>query len=334
MKVYVFSIFLILSALLTPVQGKTFGYLSFEYIKGQDQSDVSNGSFRNSQLGLIFSDEITAKIDYVSEIRFKKDSRIELEQAWVRFKLSSLFNFQLGLYIVPFGKYNQLNRPHQTMLINEPLNVEKMFPSSWRDMGILLEGRSRSFFYSAYLGNGLSESEDLKGSQQFKDNNLDKAKGGRVGLALSQQFEIAFSYYRGRYDDENKRGLVLQGLDLIWTSEGFQILSEYSKANLENPENFLEGKVEGYFVQVSFELDNLRPVVSYQRLKYEDPFHGRGYISPDPGEGTSEEKSRWALGFVYFASQNVFLKFEYDFNREKGIELKENSYSFQVALSF
>ena len=336
MKVRIFCIFLILSVFLAPVcvLGKTSGYLSFEYIKGQDQSDLVDGSFRNSQFGLIFSDKIAPRIDYAAEFRFKEESRIELEQAWVGFNLSNLMNFKLGLYIVPFGKYNLINRPHQTMLINAPLIVEKMFPPSWRDMGVQLEGRAGNIFYSGYWGNGLFESENLGGSQQFEDNNLNKAKGARLGTALGQSFEVAFSYYRGKYDEENERDLILEGIDLIWSSEGFQILSEYLRGTLQNPENFSEGKVEGYYIQVSFESSNFRPVASYQRLKYEDPFHGQGFSSADPGAGISEEKKRWTLGVVYFASENVFLKFEYDFNREKDLEIKNNSYSFQVSLSF
>lgn len=334
MKARIFSLFLVFSLLLAPVQGRTSGYLSFEYVKGQEETDVSHGSFQNPQGGLIFSENIAAKIDYVFEIRLKRENRVEIEQAGVGFNISNSINLKLGLYIVPFGKYNQSNRPHQTMLINEPLNVEKMFPSSWRDIGILAEGRVRSFFYSVYLGNGLSEKEDLRGSQQFMDNNTDKGKGGRAGLALSESLEVAYSYYRGKYDDGNQRDIVLQGVDLIWSYEGFQILSEYSRAKLENPENFLDGKVEGYFAQVSFSLDGLSPVVSYQRVKYEDPFHGVGFISPDGGEGILEEKSRWALGLVYLVSRNVFLKLEYDLNREKGLELKDNSLRIQVALSF
>ena len=336
MKVRIFSILLILSVFFAPVHvlGKISGYLSFEYIKGQDQSDQADGSFRNSQLGLIFSDEIAPRIDYVAEIRFKEESRIELEQAWVGFNLSDLLNFKLGLYLVPFGKYNQANRPHQTMLINAPLIIEKMFPASWRDVGVRLEGRTGNIYYSAYWGNGLYESENLGGSQQFRDNNLNKAKGARLGAALGQSLEVAFSYYKGKYDEENERDLIFQGIDLIWSSEGLQILSEYLKGTVQNPENFSEGKVEGYYVQASFESGNLRPVVSYQRLKYEDPFHGQGFISPDPGAGISEEKNRWSLGLVYFASETVFLKFEYDFNREKDPEIKDNSYSFQVCLSF
>ncbi len=74
--------------------------------------------------------------------------------------------------------------------------------------------------------------------------------------------------------------------------------------------------------------------MSYQRLKYEDPFHGQGFSSAGPGAGISEEKNRWAFGLVYFASENVFLTFEYDLNREKDLEIKDNSFSFQVAISF
>lgn len=336
MKVRIFSIFLILSVFLAPVRvlGKISGYLSFEYIKGQDQSDQADGSFRNSQLGLIFSDEIAPRIDYVAEIRFKEETRIELEQAWVGFNLSNLMNFKLGLYIVPFGKYNQANRPHQTMLINAPLIVEKMFPLSWRDIGIQLDGRTGNLFYSAFWGNGLFESENLGGSQQFRDNNLNKAKGARLGATVSQSLEVAVSYYRGKYDEDNERDLIFQGIDLIWSSEGLQIISEYLMGKVQNPENFSEGKIEGYYVQGSFESGKLRPVVSYQRLKYEDDFHGQGFIYPVPGAGISEEKNRWSFGLVYFASENVFLKFEYDLNREKDPKIKDNSYSFQACLSF
>ena len=336
MKVRIFSILFILSLFLVPlrVQGKISGYLSFEYVRGQEQTDLTDGSFGKSQLGLIFSDELAPRIDYVAEIRFKEESRIEIEQAWVGFNLSNSLNFRLGMYVVPFGKYNQMNRPHQTMLINAPLIIEKMFPSSWRDIGIQLEGRTGGIYYSAYIGNGLYESENLEGSQQFKDNNLNKAKGARLGAALGQSFEVAFSYCTGKYDEANERDLTLQGVDLIWSSEGLQILAEYLKAILQNPESFAEGKVEGFYIQASLESGILRPVVSYQRLKYEDPFHGQGFSSADTGAGIFEEKKRWTLGFVYFASENVFLKFEYDFNREKDLEIKDNSYSFQVSLSF
>ena len=325
MKARLFVLIFAFSFLLTPVMGETNGYFSIGYAKGQRQGDVSKGSFLNPQLGLLFSGDVSERMDYVSEIRFKSENSIELEQALVRFKPSDSFHLSLGLFLVPFGRYNQSNRPHQTQLINSPLNVESMFPSSWRDMGLLIEGKFGGLFYSAYLGNGLAEAEDLSGAQQFRDNNKNKGKGGRVGLTLSQGFDLAYSYYRGKYDDENTRDLVLQGVDVIWRNQDFQILSEYSKAHLENPDGFNAGKAEGYFVQLSLEGSRLQPVASYQRIKYTDPFHGAGI---------SEQRSRWTVSLVFAAADNVSLSFEYNFNSEKETKLKNNSFLAQIAISF
>jgi hypothetical protein len=325
MKTRIFVLIIVFSFLLTPVMGETNGYFSIGYAKGQKQADVPKGSFLNPHLGLLFWGDVNEKIDYVSEIRFKRENSIELEQALIRFKSSDSFNLSLGLFLVPFGRYNQSNRPHQTQLINFPLNVEKMLPSSWRDMGLLVEGEFSGFYYSAYLGNGLGEAEDLSGAQQFRDNNTDKGKGGRVGLTLSRGFDVAYSYYRGKYDEENTRDLVLQGVDIVWQNQDFQILYEYSKAHLENPDGFEPGKAEGYFIQLSLKGSRLQPVASYQRIKYQDPFHG---------EGISEERSRWTAGLVFAASENLFLSFEYDFNSEKKTKLKDNSFLAQVVLSF
>ncbi|UCC40021.1 MAG: hypothetical protein JSV96_00745 [Candidatus Aminicenantes bacterium] len=335
MKLRILSVFLLFFVLLTPVQGRITGYLSFKYVKGQAQTDISHGSFQNAQFGLIFSGDIASKIDYTSEIRFHEEDRVEIYQALAGFKPSDSFVLKLGLYLVPFGKYNLSNRPHQTLLINSPLNVEKIFPSSWRDIGILVEGKISRLGYSAYIGNGVRESETLEGGQQFKDNNTDKGKGLRIGFSLSREIELGYSFYNGKYDEGNKRDLTLHGFDLTWITREYYISSEYTRGYLENPENFQKGEAEGYFIQISFDIGNLRPVVSYQWLKYEDPFHGQGYIPPGyAGGGISEEKTRWALGFLYIASENIFFKLEYDINKEKNLEIKDNTVSAQVAISF
>jgi hypothetical protein len=334
-KPKILSIVLLYFVFFSPVYGEIKGFLSFEYAKGQPQTDLSHGTFRNAQFGLIFSGDIASKVDYTSEVRFQEEDQVGIYQALVGIKPSDSFILKLGLFLVPFGKYNQSNRPHQTLLINSPLNIEKMFPSSWRDMGVLVEGKISGLAYSAYIGNGVRESETLKGGQQFKDNNADKGKGIRIGFSLSQEFEVGYSLYTGKYDEGNKRDLTLHGFDLTWMAEDFHIFSEYTRAYMENPENFQKGEVEGYFVQVSLNVDRLRPVVSYQWLNYEDPFHGQGYTLPDySGGGVFEKKTRWALGLLFIASENVFFKVEYDMNREKGFEIKDDTISAQAAVSF
>jgi hypothetical protein len=334
MRIRIFLVFIFLFLTFAPAQGKINGYFSLSYIKGQKQTDFYQGSFQNAIFGLIFSGDATEKIDYTAELRLEEGS-LELEQLFLGFKPSDAFSLKLGLYLVPFGRYNQFNRAYQTALVNSPLSVATTFPLSWKDIGVLMEGKLGSFFYSAYLGNGLAEGENLSQSQQLKDNNADKGKGGRVGMALSEHVAVAYSFYKGKYDERNLRDLVLQGLDLTWSEQSFEVLAEYSRANLENPENFNEGRTEGYFIQVSFNAEKLQPVLCYQAMRYNDPFHGPGFVGPDhQGEGISEKKSRWALGLRYLISEAGSLKLEYDFNREEGVNLKDDIFSIQVALSF
>ena len=320
--------------MLLPASGEINGYLSLEYIQGQGQHEFQLGTFRNAQIGIILSGEISAKVDYAAEVRTNQ-YKIELEESWIRFKPSEAFSLRIGLYLVPFGRYNQFNRPHQTMLILPPLNVEETYPSRWKDLGILADGKMGPFFYSAYLGNGLAEKESLAEGQQFEDNNKDKAKGLRVGIFLSQQLAVGYSYYKGKYDNPGARDLKMQGLDLTWVTKDFQVVGEYSQAKLENPEFYSSGKVEGYFVQVLLDMGRFRPLFSYQRLEYKDSFHGRGFVEPIyPGGGISENKNRWILGFVYYFQPSFFIKFEYDFNREKQVELKNDALVIQAVLSF
>jgi len=53
--------FLLIFSLIPFLHGETRGYLSFEYIKGQDQADVSHGSFQNAQVGLFFQVQLRQK---------------------------------------------------------------------------------------------------------------------------------------------------------------------------------------------------------------------------------------------------------------------------------
>jgi predicted porin len=331
---FIFILFL-LFAVPTVAQVKVNGYLSFEYLKGEKQSGFHQGSFQNARAGLITTGQIAPRFDFALEARLRGEYQVELEQAWAGFKASEAFSLKLGLFLVPFGKYNQSNRPHQTLLIRSPLNLEDTYPASWRDIGVLAEGKIGIFLYSAYLGNGLAEAENLRGGQQFNDNNSDKGKGTRIGLLLAQKFEVGVSYYRGKQDERNERNLRLLGFDLSWDIESFQVLAEYSKGEMENPSPGAKGKAEGYFVQLSFPVDRFNAVVSYQDFSYKDAFHGPGFQKPAiSGQGIDEDSQRWALGLDYSFSQNLLLKLEYDFNKARDRNLKANLFLAQVALSF
>jgi len=319
---------------IVEAETKTNGYLSFEYSRDLKDAEKKPDSFQNIQLGLIFSGSLSQSIGYLAELRLS-EGEIKAEQAWIRFFFSYSFRLKMGLYLVPFGKYNLYGRPHETFLIREPLNIVHTYPSNWRDIGILFEGRIGSINYAVFAGNGLSEGINLNSGQQFMDNNNNKGFGGRLSWFLSQSFEVAYSYYRGKADSENQRNIVLKCIDVTWSMQDFKLTGEYTQGDLENPGGFPSGNTDGYFIQASLPLQKIHTVVSYQKVNYSDPFHGQGFVSPlVPGAGIQFNQSRWAFGVVFVPSTNVLIKLEYDLNKDESIDKKKAAITLQAALSF
>ncbi len=333
------SALLILCAafLASPVgaQFKLSGYLSAQYEKGESESEFPGGTFGKARAGLFFTGTAQNFLDYALELRFKTENRLEIEEAWVGFSTSSAFHLKLGVYLVPFGKYNTFSRPHQTLFIQPPLTQAQIYPESWRDVGVMAEGSTSFLRYAVYIGNGLKEDLDLGAAQQFKDNNKNKSLGGRVGILLSQAFELGLSYYRGKYDDADERNLEYRGLDLSWNTAAFRLLYEYTEARVENPVDFTPGRAAGHFALLALSWGEFSPFGSYQTFEYKDEFHGPGFgLTELPGSGIFSDGSRWAIGLSYLVSSNLLLKVEYDFNREEGLALKNDSFLAQVAFQF
>lgn len=317
----------ILSSLALPAraQVKYGGYLSLEYIKGQAESPFPHGNIENLLAGFLAAGQVGQKFGFAVEVRSQNVETFDLVQAWAGFIPSETFTARVGLYLVPFGAWNTASRPHETLLVRTPLNLEFLYPQTWRDLGVLVQGRIGVLSYAGYLGNGLAEGETTAVVQQFRDNNTDKAKGGRLGLSLGQEFQAGVSYYTGKYDDLDQRDLTLQGADFSWVTPQWEVHGEFSKSFLENPEPFPRGESEGFSIWGCMSFRGFQPVGSFQKLKFTDPFHIGGLAL---------DRSRWTAGLRYVLSSTLFVKFEYDWNKEKGIALENNQWQLQVGLSF
>jgi hypothetical protein len=307
-------------------QVKYGGYLSLEYLKGQEASAYALGSLQNIRAGFLATGVVGTKFGFALEARSWSESLVQVEQAWVGFLPSKSFNIKAGLYLVPFGIWNQASRPHETLLVGTPLNLEFLYPPSWRDLGLLVDGQFGILTYAAYIGNGLQEADSLAGGQQFADNNKDKGKGGRLGLVIGQGVQAGVSYYTGKYDNLNERSLTLEGADFAWVTPQWEVRAEATKGIIKNPESFGDGKSEGYSIWMVMSFAHLQPVGSFQKVKYEDPFHG--------GEGgISVNQSRWTAGFRFILGPNLFVKAEYEWNQETP-KLKNNLVRVQAAFGF
>lgn len=311
------------------------GYFSLDFLRGQAAGVAPHGSVENIQAGLILSGAWTKQLEYALEFRSKENMRLEIEQAWAGLAWSDALQVRLGVFLVPFGRYNSANRPFETPLVQMPVPAAAAFPASWRELGAMAEGKTGFLRYSAWIGNGLAEGRDFASGQQFRDNNKNKAWGGRLGLMLEDAFEVGGSYTKGKVAASDERALTMMGADATWINGGLKISGEYFRSEIANPEPYAAGRAEGWFVLGSYDLGGLSAIVSYQKLVYSDEFHGQGFAGPSgPGLGISEDLRGWSVGLTAPLVAGLVLKAEYDFNREPRLELKNDVFRAQIAARF
>jgi hypothetical protein len=317
----------LLVGLALPAHGqvKLGGYLSLEYIKGQADSDYSRGDVQNLLAGFLARGEIERKFGFALEARARGVSSFDLVQAWAGYFPSKAFTVRAGLFLVPFGAWNLASRPHETLLIRTPLNLEYLYPASWRELGLLLEGETSGLTYALYIGNGLAETDGPVAAQQFTDNNGDKGKGGRLGLVIGQAIRAGVSFYTGKYDESNMRDLILQGADLTWVTNYWEIHGEYTKGVLENPQPFEKGRSEGFAIWTTMKYRTVQPIGSFQKVKFTDSYHGGGI---------DLDQSRWTAGLRWIVGAALFIKAEYNWNKVEGLDIKNDQFQVQVGLSF
>lgn len=325
---------LILAPLALRGEIRSGGYLSFSFAKGQEDSGLKQGSFLDLQGGLYLNGMIASKLTYILELRLRSEAKLEMEQALVDFSLGAAGDARMGLFLVPFGKYNESNRPHQTALIRTPVNLAGLYPASWRDIGLMVQGRIGILRYAAYLGNGLGEKDGAAAGQLFRDINKDKGAGGRAGFVIGEGFEAGASLYSGKYDQVNALRLTLEGADLTWVTTDYEVRGEITKAVWKNPGGAVQGESNGYYVLVALNFGGLQPVVSYQWTNPGDLSLGVPLVAPVEGPEAPGERSRWAFGARYAFGPSFLVKIEYDVNREKGPALKNNLLQIQAAISF
>ncbi len=318
-----------------PSQLKFNGYFSFEAVRGDSGLPSTSWNLTNLRGGLVFSGELSDGLMFALEPAFSPGEGLDLIQAWAGLALAEGVGIKAGLFLVPFGKYNLSRRPHETTLIRDPSPLGVAYPVHWRELGVAGQASFRGFNFAVFAGNGLAEAEDFASGQQLRDNNRNKSWGGRIGVAVSNQFELGGSYYQGKADADNTRTLMMWGADASWQTQSLRAIAEYTRAEIENPSPWTKGTAEGWFALLEIRWGQFIPAASYQNRRIDDPFHGPGFAgSTAPGLGIDLEETRWALGLAATLGANLLLKIEYDRERGRGETAWTSGVRAQAAVHF
>jgi hypothetical protein len=297
------------------------GYFSFSYLQGRGEGEAARGSLEGLEGGLALTGLLTMTMDYRLEVRSRSEASFALVEAWLGFNLAKAFNVRAGLYLVPFGRYNRLNRPHENLFIQSPLVFEEAYPAGWRDLGLSASGQVSFVLYALSLGNGLGEDAEGAPAQQFRDNNGSKDVCGRLGIRWRQGIETAVSYSRQVFSSEGARHADYLGADASWVTENYHVLGEFVRAEREEAAGGRRTS-EGWHVLLALDYKALWPTVGYQSLK------------TTPPEGPAAKRTRWTLGLAWAVFPGAWLKAEYAWNREPGAEIADDLLSLQLAASF
>jgi hypothetical protein len=244
------------------------------------------------------------------------------EQAYIEYDRCEWLNVQAGRFLVPLGQWNLNHDVFDHKSIAYPLmylgheeeelalqgGPRPIVSTGYTDIGVLAygsvwPGSNDQIWYGGYVCNGRFGGTDIEWLDLWntvRDNNSNKALGGRLVWTHGDNLSIGGSYQAGRYDVQNKLRYQLQGVDLYCrVAKRVNIRAEY----LRNPvDSFTQGyKKTGWYVSADTPVGKKHEVVvMYSRLR------------ESPAQRV-EEIARTTVGFNTFLTRSLKLKTELDF---------------------
>lgn len=202
------------------------GYTEFNYV---DRGDTIS-RFDQNRTVLEFGAQVHENIQFYMELEYEHgavisgpgttEGELELEQAWVDFKLFDQAVFRAGQIIVPIGRYNIYHEGWANNFVDRPLMHRRITPTTWWEEGVGFHGQALDtdylgISYEAYLFNP-GRADRISPGGGFRNLRLngdapiyDSKKAGAFRVAFeparnaqwfADHFEVGISGYFSGYD--------------------------------------------------------------------------------------------------------------------------------------
>ncbi len=208
---------------------------------------------------LFFGHKFNKRISFFSEMELEDakivggslSGEISMEQLFLKFGINNDVYITAGLFIPRIGIVNENHLPTIFNGNDRPFVEQLLIPSTWREIGVSLYGRSRripGFNYSCAIMNGLN-SQNFGGGNgiregRFEGNNASAGNLAFTGALLyyRQGFRFQASAYYG-----GSAGLVKRVADSLQLNSGVlgtPVFLTEANVQYQNPNGF-EFKVLG-----------------------------------------------------------------------------------------
>lgn len=192
-----------------------------------------------------------------SEIEYELGTReIDLEQAFISWRVRPEFDFRAGIIVPPIGRFNTYHDSNLNILTLRPLINQYIVPTAYRDAGVGVRGVFRlphemKLSYEADIVNGFqatnadgkttpfsriygqsSAAEPISIAFQAKRNS--KAVASRVGFSPILGLEFGLSTYAGTFtnQDDPKKSATIVFFDASYQRGPFVLNGEYGRSNI------------------------------------------------------------------------------------------------------
>jgi hypothetical protein len=231
------------------------GYGSAFYQRNTNQQTAS---VRLERAILFVGHQFNSKISFFSEMEVEnakvdgKGGEIAMEQAFLKFNLSSTRYITAGLFIPRIGILNENHLPVNFNGTERPIVEQLIIPATWRELGVGFYGRSKKLplNYSIAILNGLNSAAFEHGSG-IREGRFEGRNATANNLAITgaiqyyyKDFTFQVSGYAG-----GSNGLSKRSSDSLQLSSGIFGMPVYlGEANVRWSYNGWNAKALGAYI--------------------------------------------------------------------------------------
>jgi hypothetical protein len=238
------------------------GYGDFQFRQSSINERADGGgtpTFQNTRMVLGIAAVLAEKqnIIFNSEIEYEFGSReIDIEQAYVEWKIRPQFAFRGGIIVPAIGRFNTYHDSYLNLTTIRPLINQFIVPTAYRDAGMGVRGRLKlphkvKLTYEVDVVNGMfgknadneptpfsrllgQSSASEPGLFAFQAQHRRKAVVGRIGLSPFEGLELGASAYNGKFNDlgEHRQSATILFLDGSYHRNALIINAEYGRSNI------------------------------------------------------------------------------------------------------
>jgi len=337
------------------------GYAQIDY--NRPKNEISNIDLHRMVLfvGYQFND----KVSFESEIEFEHVKELEVEQAFINYRLGSNITAKAGLMLVPMGLINQTHEPTTFFTVNRPSQDRNIIPTTWSQIGIGLSGiiNNLSIKYQAYIFNGIKSYQN--GTPFLR--GIDGLRKGRrnVAEAFSSQanFSAKINYFgltglniglAGYFGNTQTTDLTLKdsyvgvsmiGLDAVYQKNNWIVRGQYVVNNLSNTaayNNFtgrdIGSKMTGFYLESGYNILPFFNRKASEKLlifsRYET-YDTQASVANNIIRNKAYNRNITTFGLNYFMAPGAVFKVEYQY-RGNGFSNNAvaNQFNMGIGLAF